>query len=61
MTPCGTTGPTVPAWVRERVAELEEAWPPLVLAAATAFVILAELALGVTLWMADAPVYYARP
>ena len=61
MTPCGNTGPTVPAWIRERVLRLERAWPPLALAAGTALVILFEVALGVTLWISEAPVYYARP
>ena len=61
MTSFGNTGPTVPAWIREQVARLEEAWPPLVLAAGTAFAVLAVLVLGVILWTSDASVYYVRP
>lgn len=61
MTSCGNTGPTAPGWIREQVARLEEAWPPLVLAAGTALVIGLELLFGVILWVSDAPVYYALP
>lgn len=61
MTSCGNTGPTVPGWIRERVARLERAWPPLVLAAATAGVIAVEVWLGVTLWVSGGSVYYALP
>ena len=61
MKSCGNTGPTVPGWIDEQVSRLEEAWPPLVLAAGTAAAILIELALGVILWTSDAPVFYALP
>ena len=61
MTSCGNTGPTVPGWIREQVAGLEQAWPARVLAAGTVVVILVELALGMALWTLDASVYYARP
>ena len=57
----GNTGPTVPAWIREQVVRLEEAWPVLVLATGTAAVLLAGFVLAVILWTSDALVYYARP
>ena len=61
MTSCGNTGPTAPGWIREQVARLEKAWPPLVLASGTALVIGVELVLGVLLWTSEASVYYALP
>lgn len=61
MKPSGVTGAIVPAWVRERIHQAECGWPGMVLAAALAVTVLGTLALGAMLWMADAPVYYARP
>ena len=61
MTSCGTTGPTVPGWIREQVERLEEAWPLRVLSAGTAFVILVEIVLEVALWISEGPVFYALP
>lgn len=61
MTSRENTGSTVPAWILERAESLEAAWPPQVLAAGTALVILAEAVLGVIWWTADGPVYYAHP
>jgi len=61
MTRCGSTGETVPAWIREAVRRYEAAWPPLVLAALTGAVLLAGLCCGGILWISDAPVYYAHP
>lgn len=61
MTSFESTGPTVPGWIREEVFRLERAWPPMVLAAGTALVMLAELVLGSALWSAVACAYYAQP
>ena len=61
MTRCASTGGTAPAWIRERVRTCEAAWPPLLLAALTGAALLAGLCCGVTLWISDAPLYYAHP
>lgn len=55
------TGPTVPAWIRERIDLHEQHWPLAVLAAGAALSILVALILGVLIWTADPAVYYARP
>lgn len=55
------TGSTVPAWIRERTALYEGAWPGWVLAVALVLTTAAVLFLGVELWTSDAVDIYARP
>jgi hypothetical protein len=55
------TGPTAPAWIRDRIALYEQAWPLGTLGAGILASIVVDVALGVLLWTADSVVYYARP
>jgi len=55
------TGPTVPAWIRDRITLYERAWPLGTLAAGIVASIALDVFLGVILWTADSVVYYARP
>lgn len=61
MTSSASTGPTVPAWIRDRAAEPEEAWTSLAVAAEAAAAILVQLMAGAILWTSDVVVCYARP
>ncbi len=55
------TGPTVPAWIRDRITLYERAWPLGTLGAGIFASIALDVVLGVLLWTADSVVYYARP
>ena len=61
MEPSKSTGPTVPAWIRDQIARHEEAWPLWALCGAAATVLVAGILLGACLWTSDPPVYYALP
>ena len=61
MTRRASTGQTAPAWIRDRIARHQAAWPWAVLAAGMAMVILGSLVLGMLLWTSEPVVYYARP
>ncbi len=61
MTRRGTTGSTVPGWIREQVGRHERAWPLWVLGAGLGGVILASLAFLGVLWSSAPVVYYALP
>lgn len=61
MTPSRNTGPTVPAWIRERIAEYERSWPLAVLGAGLAMAVILTLAMGALIWSSSALLYYARP
>jgi hypothetical protein len=55
------TGPTVPAWIRDRITLYERSWPLGTLGAGLVASIALDVVLGVLLWTADSVVYYARP
>jgi hypothetical protein len=55
------TGPTAPAWILDRIALYERAWPLGTLGAGILASIVVDVAMGVLLWTADSVVYYARP
>jgi hypothetical protein len=57
----GNTGPTVPAWISERIRRREEAWPLAVLSAGLVAVLALSAAAGVWIWTSDASVVYALP
>lgn len=61
MTRFDATGAAAPAWIRDRILAQKAAWPPLVLAAFTALLVLATCVMEVILWTSEPAVYYAHP